>query len=279
LALTCIIIIPILYNQLVNLLKSLPQYVSIFEEHVVPDLSQFFRILYFKLKQSIATFFADFIKHGVGSSIAGSIVSSGIVFINTISLLVISPIVSFYLIRDWRKMYNKILSIVPQKYNSNVIVLTKEIRRKLSGYLSGQINVIIFLMVFYGLSLSIVGLRFGLLIGITTGILNIIPYIGIGVSTITAVLIAFFTYDNEYWVFVVLGIFVVGQFIEGNFITPRIVGSRVGLHPLWIIFGLLAGGALLGFFGILFAIPITVVCGVLIRFYVQRYRKSSYYTD
>jgi len=168
-------------------------------------------------------------------------------------------------------------NLIPKKYRKSVKEQFLAIDHTLSGYIRGQTNVCILLGVFYAAGLSLVGLNHGFLIGFLTGVFSFIPYFGVFIGMFIGMAIAFFQFDSYMSIGLVLAVFLVGQFVEGNFVTPKLVGGKVGIHPVLIIFALLVGGALFGFLGILFAIPAIAVIGVLIRFMVKKYTKSKFF--
>ena len=147
----------------------------------------------------------------------------------------------------------------------------------LAGFLRGQINVMLILGIFYAISLLVVGLKYGVIIGIISGFLIIVPYLGAIIGATLSVGIAFVQFDDWQSIATVAGIFIVGQIVEGSVLTPKLVGGKVGLHPAWIIFGMLAGASMFGFVGILIAVPVTAIIGVLVRFSLEEYQESSLY--
>ena len=203
--------------------------------------------------------------------------SSGVAFINIISLILITPIVAFYLLRDWDKVVAHIDALLPRKRAETIRQQLVIIDNTLAGFVRGQLNVCILLGIYYAIFLTILGLNFGFVIGLATGFLVIFPYVGLLVGMAAGITVAFFQFGEMSQVLMVLGVFISGQVIEGNFVTPKLVGDKVGLHPVWIIFAMLAGGALFGFVGVLLAVPMAAVIGVLIRFGLGEYQKSSYF--
>jgi predicted PurR-regulated permease PerM len=147
----------------------------------------------------------------------------------------------------------------------------------MSGFLRGQAMVCLFLGVFYAVGLTLAGLNYGLLVGFFTGIASVVPYLGMLIGMAIGVAIAVFQFGDWLMVAIVLGIFILGQFLEGNFVSPILVGDQVGLHPVWVILAVLAGGALYGFLGVLLAIPAAAVIGVLTRLSLDRYLASPFY--
>ena len=202
--------------------------------------------------------------------------------LNLLSLLFITPIVTFYVLRDWDIMMEKISSWLPQKHRSVILEQFRLIDITLAGYIRGQTNVCLLLGTFYAIGLMLVGLDFGFVIGFMTGILSFIPYVGLLVGMSVGLCVAFVQFgglEGIGSIGIVAAIFVVGQVIEGNFVSPKLVGDKVGLHPLWIMFGMLAGAALFGFVGVLISVPMTAVIGVLMRFMLSKYLNSSLYLE
>lgn len=193
------------------------------------------------------------------------------VLLQSVSFFVITPIVSYYMAKDWNVINENLLSICPKKYRHSIVLIRSDIRKKLAGYLVGQLYIILFLAVFYGIALFAINMNFGFTIGILTGIASIVPYFGLALGLIVALMMAFLQESSLLYISVVIGIFVIGQIIEGSFLTPKLMSNKIQIHPLWIIFGFLTFGTLFGFFGILFAIPLTATFSVLVKFYVENY--------
>ena len=211
-------------------------------------------------------------------SFASTILGSVRGVIGTIALLVIVPVVAFYLLLDWDNMIAKIDGWVPRDHVVTVRELSHRIDRTIAGFVRGQGTVCIVLGLFYGIALSVTGLNFGLLIGLFSGLISFIPYVGSTVGLVLAVGVALVQFWPDYLMIgVVAGVFFLGQFFEGNILQPRLVGSSVGLHPVWLMFALFAFGALFGFVGMLIAVPTAAVIGVLVRFGLERYLDSDLY--
>ena len=211
------------------------------------------------------------------TSFVGAVFSRGLAFINLLSLVFITPIVAFYLLRDWDRMVGRIDALLPRHQAETVKKLLARIDEKLAGFVRGQLIVAAILGVFYAVGLSIVGLEFGLVVGLLAGAASIVPFLGSIGGFVVSVGLALLQFDSLPPIIVVAAIFVVGQVLEGNFLTPKLVGERVGLHPVWVIFALLAGGSLLGLLGVLLAMPVAAVVSVLIEFAIERYRASWLY--
>lgn len=212
------------------------------------------------------------------SGVIANIWSGGLAILNLLSLILITPLVAFYLLRDWDEIVEKVDSWLPRQSADTIREQVKKIDRTLAGFVRGQASVCLVLAVFYAVGLSLVGLKAGLLIGIASGILAVVPYIGAAVGLIIGVSMAIAQFQHE-WVLILLvvGVFVTGQTLESYFLTPKLVGGQVGLSPIWIIFAMLAGGALFGLTGVLIALPVAAVSGVLIRFGLEQYLDSELY--
>ncbi|BBK31284.1 putative PurR-regulated permease PerM [Stella humosa] len=205
----------------------------------------------------------------------GGIVGSGLAIFNAISLVFITPIVGFYLLRDWHHIMAALDANVPKCHAADVHELAIEVDLRLAGFLRGQGVVCLSLGAFYAIGLSLVGLDFALAIGIFSGLVSFIPFVGSISGLVLSLSVALVQFPDWTSVIIVAAVFFAGQAIEGNVLTPLLVGDRVGLHPVWVIFALLAGGAVFGFVGLLLAVPAAAVLGVLVRFTLERYRAST----
>lgn len=273
------LVVPLLYEEIIKFVQKVPEYVKIFNEKILPEFSKLLEKLdpesIENAKNSVSSI-SGYIFSFIGKAIGG-VWNSGIAVINIFSLLFITPVVTFYMLRDWDKMMAKLENYLPPAYKPTILDQLKKIDITLSGYIRGQTNVCIILGLYYSIALSFKGLDFAIFIGFGTGLLSFIPYVGIIFGFIAGMLVAFFQYGDWLNIAIVAAIFVSGQVIEGTFVTPKLVGDKVGLHPVWIIFGMLCGATLFGFVGILLAIPVTAVIGVLWRFGLERYLESKIY--
>lgn len=274
-ALSILALAPVVVNQVGGLIEELPNYIRQLRHLAYKHLS----VLPFSLELPLN---GD--KPSLGGSEIGTLqglgkqlLQSGFVIMNVVSLLVITPVVAFYLLRDWDVLVAHIDRLLPRKHKEVIEEQMRRIDQTLAGFIRGQINVMLILGIFYAIALSLAGLKYAVLVGLLAGLLIIIPYIGTFISGVLSVSIAYVQFEEWWQVGVVASIFVLGQMMEGYFLTPKLVGGKVGLHPAWIIFGMLAGGALFGFVGILLAVPVTAVIGVLVRFAVEQYMESDYY--
>jgi len=223
----------------------------------------------------------DLVTQGVGwlTTFLRSLWSGGRALVSLFSLVVVTPVVAFYLIYDWHRMIRSVDSWIPIQYRDTVRELAREVDVAIAGFVRGQTGVCLILGSFYAVALTLTGLNFGLLIGLISGLITFIPYVG----SMTGLVLALGVAVAQFWpaygsIAVVLGIFLVGQFVEGNVLAPKLVGESVGIHPVWLIFALLAFGYLFGFVGLLVAVPLAATIGVLTRFALRRYLQSSLYT-
>src|SRR5262245_59156444 len=212
-------------------------------------------------------------------SFSYSLWTGGKALVSFASVLIVMPVVTFYLIRDWHAMIDRVDSWVPVRQRGAVRQLAREIDAAIGGFLRGQFGVCLVLGCYYAIALMLVGLDFALLIGLTAGVITFVPYIG----SMTGLMIAASVAIAQFWpdwkrIALVVAIFLVGQFIEGNIVSPKFVGERVGLHPVWLIFAMFAFGYLFGFVGLLIAVPLGAAIAVLLRFALRQYFASPLYT-
>ncbi len=213
-----------------------------------------------------------------GAALAEGILSSALSLINVLVLLVIVPVVAFYLLLDWDRMVARIDALLPRDHAPVIRDLARQIDRTLASFIRGQGTVCLILGTYYAVALMAVGLQFGLVVGAIAGLLTFIPYVGALVGGGLAIGLALFQFWGDWlWIVAVAVIFQAGQLIEGNVLTPKLVGSSVGLHPVWLIFALSVFGALFGFVGMLVAVPVAAAIGVLARFATEKYQESMLY--
>jgi predicted PurR-regulated permease PerM len=208
---------------------------------------------------------------------AAGLISGGAAVANLLSLLFITPLVAFYLLRDWPKLVGAIDLWLPRAQADTIRQQLVAIDATLAGFVRGQAMVCFALAAFYALGLGLTGLDFGLVVGIFAGLISFVPFIGTLVGGGLALALGLAQFGVTAKLGMIAAVFVVGQVLEGNVLTPKLVGDRVGLHPVWVIFALLAGGALFGFLGVLLAVPAAAVIGVLARFALKRYLASPIY--
>lgn len=213
------------------------------------------------------------------ASLLKSLWTGSMALFNVVSLIIITPIVAFYLLADWDHMVARVDSWLPRDHAGEVRAIARDIDAAMAGFIRGQGTVCLLLGTFYAVGLWAAGLKFGLAIGLGAGLLSFIPYVGVLIGGITAIGVALVQFWPDYAaILLVAGIFAVGQFVEGNFLSPKLVGSSIGLHPVWLMFALLAFGYVFGFAGLLLAVPMAAALGVMVRYALARYLASRLYT-
>jgi len=271
--------VPILTAQLGAFIEKLPGYVSRLQTLATDPHREWLRKI---VGEGVADAqFGDIVKQGAGwaATFVKSLWSGGQALISIFSLVVVTPVVAFYLLYDWNRMVAAVDNWIPLQHRDTVHVLARQMDDAISSFVRGQTAVCLILGSFYAVSLTLAGLNFGLLIGLVSGIITFIPYVGSMTGLVVAGGIAIAQFWPEYTpILVVLGIFFVGQFLEGYVLAPKLVGESIGLHPVWLIFALFAFGYLFGFVGLLIAVPLAAVIGVLARFAIKQYLASPFYT-
>ncbi|MGA7788238.1 MAG: AI-2E family transporter [Xanthobacteraceae bacterium] len=216
---------------------------------------------------------------GYLSGVLGSLWSKGQAVISIFSLLIITPVVAFYLGCDWDRTVRSVDQLIPLKQRETVRGLAREIDASISAYVHGQSGVCLILGSYYGVALTLAGLSFGFLIGVVCGLISFIPYVGSLTALVVSLCVAVAQFLPEWGrIVIVVAVVLVGQFLEGNVLSPKLVGHSVGLHPVWLMFALFAFGYLFGFVGLLLAVPLAAIINVLIRFALRRYLASPLYT-
>ncbi|MBL4607386.1 MAG: AI-2E family transporter [Pseudomonadales bacterium] len=279
LATSILTLIPLLGDQVQLLHEKLPAIIEWFNNTVLPWFEQktgiSIAVLKENLRDTIITawnYVGDYIQ-----TAAAQLTRSGLAIFALIGNLVLIPVVTFYLLRDWDNLIDKLATLLPRNMEKQVISVVKECDEVLGAFIRGQLFVMFLLGFSYALGLWLVGLDFALLIGLLAGLASIIPYMGFAVGLVAATAIAFFQYGDFVHLIMVFGVFTVGQMLEGMVFTPLLVGDRIGLHPVAVIFSILVGGQLFGFTGMLLALPVAAVVMVLVRTAHQHYLESGFY--
>ncbi|KEO51470.1 AI-2E family transporter [Thioclava pacifica] len=267
-------VVPMLVRQLGQLIALAPDLLRSFQTFLnerFPDLLQN------SVVNDTLNSLGDAIKSR-GGELAATLLSSAMTVVNIVVFIVVVPVVTFYMLLDWDRMVAKIDGWLPRDHVATIRHIARDIDRVLSGFVRGQVTVCLVLGTFYAVALMAAGLDFGLLVGSVAGALTFIPYIGAIIGGSLAIGLALFQFWGEWLnIGIVAGIFALGQFLEGNFVTPKLVGESVGLHPLWLIFALSAFGTLFGFVGMLVAVPVAAVIGVVARFFIDQYLQGALY--
>ncbi|SLN39278.1 AI-2 transport protein TqsA [Pseudoruegeria aquimaris] len=274
-ALMILLIVPTLIEQTVALFNAAPELFADLRAFLVRHFPQILNDNS-TISQSLASIGEAVKAHG--GEVLSTAVSTAFSLINVIVLLVVAPVVAFYLLLDWDRMIARIDTLLPRDHAPTIRRLAGEIDATLASFLRGQGTVCLLLGIYYAVALMIAGLQFGLVVGVVAGALTFIPYVGALVGGALAIGLALFQWWGD-WVHIgiVAAIFASGQMIEGNVLTPKLVGSSVGLHPVWLLFALSAFGALFGFVGMLIAVPVAAALGVLARFIIAEYKNGRLY--
>lgn len=274
-----LLLVPLLQSQILALAARAPEYAEMLRERAEDVLAMVQARLSPEDLERLRAALEDVAGDAVGwiGKLISGLWSGGLALFNLVSLAVITPVVTFYLLRDWDKLVAKLDQWLPRDHAATIRAQATLIDGTLEAFVRGQAIVCALLGTFYGLGLSLVGLEFGLIVGLVTGLISFVPYFGMLTGFVVGVGLAVIQFDSMTPVALVAAVFVVGQVIEGNFVSPKLVGDRVGLHPVWMIFALMAGGALFGFIGVLLAVPVAAIIGVLSRFALQRYLAGPLY--
>ncbi len=283
LVLVVLILVPMVERQVVTLIDALPQYRDWFMQTALPwveartgieittwlDPQRLFELVRSHWAQA----------GGVATTLFGYLSSSGFAFLAWIANVVLLPILTFYFLRDWDLLVERVAAMIPRDHIGTVTRLARESDDVLGGFLRGQFIVMLALGAIYAIGLSLAGLNLGLLIGMIAGLISFVPYLGAATGIVLAVLAALVQSQGfDLKLLLLVGtVFTVGQLIESYILTPRIVGDRIGLHPVAVIFAIMAGGQLFGFVGMLIALPVAAVGNVLLRFAHERYTQSRLY--
>jgi len=277
-----LLLIPLIARQIENLVSNLPRYGDWAQNTVWPWLQA-------RLHLDPHTFDSDRLlaaikAHigsigGVASAVLGKVSRGGLGIAMWLTNLVLIPVVAFYLLRDWDRLVAKVDGMLPRSIQPTIAYLASESDKILGAFVRGQLLVMLALGVFYGAGLGVVGLTVGPLIGMVAGLLSFVPYLGFIIGFVAAIIAALVQYGDWMHVLLVCGVFVIGQLLEGYVLVPKLVGDKIGLHPVAVMFAVLAGGYLFGFLGVLLALPAASVIMVLLRYLIERYRMSELYNE
>lgn len=282
LLLVLLLIIPIIETQLRHFLDVLPNYVSWGMSTLGPFLEKNFNIdlSIFEVERFKSIITSNWRSTGgVVKSTLQAVSKSGFVIVNWLANLALIPLIGFYLLRDWDRLVAYLQSLLPRSVEPIVSKLSKSSDEVLSAFLRGQLSVMLTLSVIYAVGLSLVGLEFGVLIGIIAGLVSFVPYLGVIIGLLLASLAVIFQTQSIGDLLGVFAVFGVGQVVESFILTPVLVGDKIGLHPVTVIFAIMAGGELFGFVGVLLALPVTAVIAVVLRHMISTYRQSQFYNS
>ncbi len=270
-----LLILPMLIEQLLALVNIVPDLTARLQ-NVLSDRFPALQDPDSTLRQSLNSLAAMI--QSKGGELANQLLASAISVINALVFIIVVPVVAIYMLLDWDHMVARIDSWMPRDHAETIRGLARDVDAVLSSFVRGQMTVCAILGTFYALALMLVGLQFGLVVGAIAGLLTFIPYVGSMVGGALSIGLALFQFWGEpHWILAVAAIFVLGQMVEGNILTPKLVGGSVGLHPVWLLFALSAFGAVFGFVGLLVAVPVAAVIGVIARFGIARYMSGRLY--
>lgn len=273
------VFIPFVQNQLISLAVITPPLVEswMFELKTLVDTysKQFGVQPPVEIKTHISQHVGEIFSWSV--TVLKDLLSNSLVLANLLSLTILTPIIMFYLLKDFPLVIQSIYNAIPLTYRESVTAYAKRVDSTLSDYVRGQIKVCLILTLLYSISLGIIGINQGIFIGIIAGIISFIPYVGMLLGLLATLASGFAHFEGWNQIILVFIIFTIVGILEGNVLAPRFIGERVGLHPVWVIFALLAAGTWFGFFGILFALPMAAIVGVTVRILLEHYKSSSLY--
>jgi predicted PurR-regulated permease PerM len=274
------VVVPVIGSQIVSFVARLPEYLDRLQQLALQARAGPLQWLFPGDEASLKQDFGKIVSEGSGlvSTVMASLWTSSLAVVNFLSIFVVTPVVAFYLLLDWDRMVQRIDDWIPRQHVTTVRRLAGEIDRAVAGFIRGQSSVCLLLGTYYAVGLSLIGLNFGLLIGLFAGLISFVPYVGSTIGLILALGVALVQFWPDWiWVVATLAVFFTGQFFEGNILQPKLVGASVGLHPVWLMFALFAFGALFGFVGLLIAVPAAAAVGVLMRFVINQYLQSEMY--
>jgi predicted PurR-regulated permease PerM len=279
--LALVLLIPLIAHQLAVFIERLPAYVARLQELAAqyggPLIERFGgKSALPDVQRSVG----NLVGEGVAwlGAFLQSLWSGGQALLSVFALLVVTPVVAFYLLVDWDRMVATVDAWVPLRQRDTIRAIARDIDRAIAGFIRGQAAVCLILGTFYAFGLTMIGLNFGALIGLTAGLLSFIPYVGSLTGLFLSVGVAIVQFWPDWgWIVATLGVFAFGQFVEGNILSPKLVGASVGLHPVWLMFALLAFGSLFGFVGLLLAVPLAAAAGVIARHALRQYMASPLY--
>jgi len=279
LVLGVVLLAPVIENQVVDFVRRVPEFADALVRRLDPLVREITRRLSAGDIERLRSSASEYA--GTAASwllqLVREVLTGSLAIVNVLSLMFITPIVTFYLLRDWDHLVAKIDSWLPRDHVGTIREQFTGINRTLAGFMRGQATVCLAVGLLYSIALTAIGIDLGLVVGLLSGVLTFVPYLGHLFGLVAAVSLAIAASPDWTLPAMVAGIFAVGLAVEGNLLTPKLVGDQVGLHPVWILFSLLAGGALFGFVGVLLAVPAAAAIGVLVRFALKRYLHSPLY--
>lgn len=274
------LVTPLIVSQITGLLYLLPGLVGDLQDLIRQLTPQLMEWMGPERAEQLETTLIQFIGSGVdfAVNVTASLLQNSLNVLNTVGFMLITPVVAFYLLLDWEGMMKGIDDLLPREHRREIREVFQQIDRAMAGVLRGYGSVILVLCIYYATALSLTGLNFGLVIGIITGLLSFIPFVGFLVGFGLSMGVALVQFAPNWWpVLIVFLVGVIGQFLEGNILYPRLVGQSINLNSAWLMFALVAFAYLFGFIGLLLAVPMAAITGTLVRYAVKRYKESELY--
>jgi predicted PurR-regulated permease PerM len=275
-AMICLIVAPLLYEQIQWLIASMAGVIA--QHNGFMSMNKYGYDIT-SVMEIVRSYWATALQHMFSAigNIAPSIISSGVAIFNVLAIICITPVVLYYVLVSWPDMVLSLKDMLPLKARKTCFMLMAEVDAILAAYVRGQGVVCLIMGSYYSISLWLIGMEHAIALGFVAGAMTFIPYVGVMFSMLIGVTMASAQYGTMLAVLKVMGAFLLGQFLEGNVVVPRFLGNTLHLHPVWVMFGLLAGGAAFGFIGVLIALPLTAVLAVFIKYSIQQYKKSEMY--
>lgn len=276
-----ILTLPYAQNEILALAQKVPSYGIALHHQIMALLEKLSLYLppseWQRLTQLASTYIGDIFKWVIYFFV--NLISGGLALANLVALVIITPLVAFYFLKEWPYLTRALTNLLPMAHRKEITGVFAQINEALGGFIRGQALVCFILAAYYSISLSLIGLESGFVIGLLIGFFAFIPYVGFFSGFAISMILAFIQFDTWTPRLLILTVFAIGQIVEGSFLTPKLVGDRIKLHPLWVVFAVFSGAYLLGFLGMLIALPVAAVVGVLVRYALTRYLKSPLYTD
>jgi len=274
------LVTPLFTSQVLGLVARLPAYVRDLQEVIRGFAPQLVEWLGAERTAQLQASLSQFLGTGVEfiGSLTAQLAQSGLTVLNTLAFIILTPVVAFYLLLDWEGMVKGIDDLLPREHRREVRQVLDQIDHSMSGVVRGYGSVILVLCVYYVTALSLTGLNFGLVIGLVTGLFSFIPFVGFLTGFTLSMGIALVQFAPNWWmVAVIFAVYMIGQFLEGNVLYPKLVGSSININPVWLMFALFAFSFLFGFVGLLLAVPLAAITATLTRYAVKRYKESALY--
>jgi predicted PurR-regulated permease PerM len=276
------VVTPLIASQVIGLAQNLPGYIATLNDLVQQALPALIEWLGPDRTAQLEASIVQFVSNGseLVVNLTAQVAQSGLTVLNTLAFIILTPVVAFYLLLDWEGMVKGIDDLLPREHRREIRTVLDQIDRSMAGVFRGQGSVILVLTVYYATALTLTGLNFGLVIGLMTGLFSFIPFFGFLTGFVLSMGIALVQFGpggNWWFVVIVFMVYMIGQFLEGNVLYPRLVGQSININPVWLMFALFAFGLLFGFVGLILAVPLAAITATLTRYAIRRYKESALY--